>query len=85
MSMNERMTRGSNGAVPLIAGVILLALGIVCVVLYAVGAPDQTETGTALGALRGALIWLAAAGVGFGIVLVVIGFIKRRSKSRNEG
>lgn len=80
MGMNERMTRGSNGAAPLIAGAVLLALGIVCVVLYAVGAPDQTETGTALGALRGALIWLAAAGVGLGAVLVVIGLIKRRAR-----
>ena len=80
MSMNDRMTRPSGGAGPLIGGIVLLALGVLGVILYAVGAPDQADTGTGLGALRGALVIGAAICMGLGATLTLVAIIKRRKR-----
>lgn len=80
MSLNDRMTRPSAGAGPLIAGMVLLALGVLGVILYAVGAPDQAGTATPLGAMRGVLVIAAALCMGLGAALTVVGIIKRRKR-----
>jgi hypothetical protein len=56
---------------------VLIVLGIVGIVLYAVGAPDQAEDGSGLGALRGALIIGSALCGGLGALLAALGVVRR--------
>lgn len=82
MTINS-VRRSSNGRGQLIAGVVLLAIGVVGVVLYATGVTGELSEGGSDGAAQGATIWGAALFIGAGAVLVVLGVIRRRRRSSN--
>lgn len=77
-------TRPSNGIVLFVVGGVLLLLGLVGVVLYAFGIPDQAADGSGLGVLRGVTVVVAGLCVGVGVLLVAVGVVKRRS-ARSRG
>lgn len=75
--------RAVGKAAPLlVAGALLVLAALTGIVLYAVGAPDQAADATALGGLRGALIWGSALAMGVGALLLVFGFIRARRGGR---
>jgi|GEM_PF-2434203 len=71
-------TRPSNGIAYFVVGAVLLLLGLVGVVLYATGAPDLAAD--ANDPLRALTIIGAAIAAGAGILLIVLGVVKRISR-----
>jgi hypothetical protein len=71
----------SSGVTSLVVAAVLLLIGAVGIVLYAVGAPDQLADGGSLGVLRGGLIIVSAACVGVGAFLTVRAITRRRARS----
>lgn len=72
-------TRPSNGIAYFVVGGILVLLGIVGVVLYATGAPDLVSD--ANDPFRALTIIGAAVATGAGLLLLVLGVVKRRSRA----
>lgn len=64
---------------------MLIAIAVAGIVLYAIGAPDQAAEGSALGALRGGLIWVSALCGGAGAALLAYSLIRRRARRRDRG
>jgi hypothetical protein len=80
---DSKMTRPSNGLVPLIAGAVLLIIGIVAMVQFGFGTPGPDSTGAHVAWESGLTIGAAAA-AGIGLLLIAIGFVKRtRMKAQN--
>lgn len=77
-------TRPSHGVGYFIAGGLLLLVGLGCVLLYAFGVPDLVADGSALGGLRGATVLAAGVGVGGGLLLVVLGIVRRIAAERRR-
>ena len=77
-------TRPSRGVALFVAGAILVLIGIVGIVLYAFGIPDQAADGSELGVLRGVTVVGAGLAVGVGALLLALGAVKRRSRAARE-
>lgn len=79
----ESETRPSNGVAFFVAGGILLLLGVVGIIAYATGLPDAAQADLeATGPLRGATIIAAAIATGVGVLLLVLGAVKRKARVR---
>ena len=76
--------QAGSGRGLLAASIVLIVLGIVGIVLYATGVPDQFAEGGALGAFRGGVIIGAAACVGVGVLLGALAIV-RRTRRAAEG
>lgn len=83
MSLSAEI-RPSRGIPYFVAGGVLLLLAIVGIVLYAFGIPDQAADGGELGVLRGVTVVGAAVAGGVGMLLVVLGVVKRRSRAARD-
>lgn len=82
MSLSSE-TRPSNGVALFVAGGILLLIGIAGIIAYATAFPDAAQADQeATGPLRALTIIAAAIGTGAGVLLVALGFVKRRARSR---
>jgi hypothetical protein len=83
MSLSAQ-TRPSRGIALFVVGGVLLVVGLVGIVLYVFGIPDQTADGSELGILRGATVVIAGLAVGVGALLIALGVVKRRSRAARE-
>jgi uncharacterized membrane protein YidH (DUF202 family) len=73
---DSKMTRPSNGLVPLIVGAVLLIIGIAAMVQFGFGTPGPDSTGAHVAWETGLTIGAAAA-AGVGLLLIAIGIVKR--------
>jgi hypothetical protein len=77
-------TRPSNGIALFVIGAILVLIGIIGMVAYAAALPDALGApGNVTGMLRGGTIVGAAIAGGTGVLLLVLGAVKRRARARD--
>ena len=77
-------TRPSNGVALFVAGGILVLIGLVGIVAYAAALPDALGAPeNVTGVLRGLTIITAAVAGGTGVLLLVLGGVKRRARTRD--
>jgi hypothetical protein len=82
MSLSSE-TRPSNGIGLFVAGGILVLIGLAGIVAYASALPDALGAPeNVTGVLRGLTIIGAAIAGGTGVLLLVLGFVKRRARTR---
>lgn len=82
----EAETRPARGILLFVLGGVLFLVGITGVVLYATAFPDASDLGGGdLGILRAATVIGAAIATGAGVLLVVLGIVKRRAWARSGG
>lgn len=83
MSLSSE-TRPSNGVALFVAGGILVLIGIAGIIAYATAFPDAAQADLeATGPLRGLTIVGAGLATGAGVLLLVLGLVKRRARSRS--
>jgi hypothetical protein len=76
-------TRPSNGIALFVVGGILVLIGLAGVVAYASALPDALGASQSVtGMLRGLTIIGAAIAGGTGVLLLVLGAVKRRARTR---
>ena len=77
-------TRPSNGVALFVAGGILVLIGLAGIVAYAAALPDALGAPeNVTGVLRGLTIVVAAVAGGTGVLLLVLGGVKRRARARD--
>lgn len=75
----DAVTKSKRRPAKIVAGFVVVAVGIVGVIAYLMGMPDAlAPEGAETGLARGLTIVLSAVLVGTGLVLIVVGLIQRR-------
>lgn len=80
MSSIENIQRPSSGAAWFVAGAVSLVLGVAAIIaLIVIGMSTPVDQdGDATGGLQGLTIIAAAAFTGLGLLLILVGALKRR-------
>jgi len=77
--------RISRGRLLLMAGAVLVAIGLVGAIMYIIGAPDLlAPQGTETGVARALTAWGAALATAGGGALIACGVVMLRSRDRDE-
>jgi len=77
--------RTARGRFLLIAGAVLVAIGLVGAIMYIIGAPDVlAPQGTETGVARALTAWGAALATAGGGALIACGVVMSRSGDRDE-